>query len=117
MSFIPVDAGQLARRRHPSQSQKKISPRQQAFGMILRTVFIAALLVVTVHVSMPQSASIWTAYDSPGDLIRLGLGVVVCLWVAVQLFSMPKDLGASRTWFYLGLAAVPFVIICIIGIW
>ena len=117
MSFIPAGADQWARRRHPSQSQTKISPRQRAIGMILRTVFIAALLVVTIHVSMPQSASIWAAYDSPGDLIRLALGVSVCLWVAVQLFTMPKDPGAFRTWLFLGLAAVPFVIICILGIW
>ena len=114
MSFIPVSADQLARRQ---ARPVKISPRQRTLGMILRTVFIAALVVVTFHVSMPQSASIWTAYDTPGDLIRLALGVIVCLWVGVQLFSMPKDPGAFRTWLYLGLAAVPFVIICILGIW
>jgi hypothetical protein len=117
MSYIPVGTDQAAQRRHPDQKQTRISPLQRTLGIILRTVFIASLLVVTVHVSLPQSASIWAAYDSPGDLIRLALGVVVCLWVAVQLFSMPKDPGAFRTWLFLGLAAIPFVIICIIGIW
>lgn len=117
MSFIPADAEQLARRRQAELSQTKISPRQRALGMVLRAVFIGALMVVTVHVSMPQSTSIWTAYDTPGDLVRLALGMIVCLWVGVQLFMMPKDPGAFRTWLYLGLAAIPFVIICIIGIW
>lgn len=86
-------------------------------GMILRTVFIVALVVVTFHVSMPQSASIWTAYETPGDFIRLAMGAAVCLWIAIQLFSAPRDPGAYRTWLYLGLAAVPFVVICILGIW
>lgn len=117
MSFIPAGADQWARRRHSTQPQTRISRRQRALGMLLRTVFIAELLIVTLHVSMPQSASIWTAYDSPGDLVRLALGVIVCLWVAFQLFSMPKDPGAYRTWLFLGLAAVPFVVICLVGIW
>jgi len=86
-------------------------------ALVLRTVFIAALLVVIVHVSMPQSASLWTAYEAPGDLVRLIFGFAICAWLALQLFVLPKDPGAYRTWLYLGLAAVPFVVICIVGIW
>jgi hypothetical protein len=115
MSFIPAGADNVARRRQ--HDPVTISPRQRVLGMILRTVFIAALLVVIFHVSMPQSASIWTAYESPGDFVRLALGVIVCLWVGIQLFSMPIDPGAFRTWLYLGLAGIPFVIICLVGIW
>jgi hypothetical protein len=115
MSFIPAGVHHAARRRQPDPV--KMSPRQRMLGMILRTVFIAALLVVIFHVSMPQSASVWTAYESPGDFVRLALGVIVCLWVGIKLFSMPNDPGAFRTWLYLGLAGIPFVIICLVGIW
>jgi archaellum biogenesis protein FlaJ (TadC family) len=84
---------------------------------VLRVAFIALLLVVTVRVSMPQNETIWTAYDTPGDLVRMALGLVVCIWIAVQLFAAPKDAHGHRTWIYLGLVAVPFALICIIGTW
>lgn len=113
MSIMPAD--QWARHRQPKPTT--ITPRQRIAGLILRTVLIASLVIVMLHVSMPQSASIWTAYDAPSDLIRLALGLAACLWVGIQGFAMPKDPGAFRTWLYLGLAAVPFLVICIIGIW
>jgi len=94
-----------------------VSPRLQMAALILRTLFIISLLVVTAHISMPQSSTIWTVYETPSDMIRLALGFLVCLWFAFQLFAMPKDAQAQRTWFYLGLAAVPFSAICIVGIW
>jgi hypothetical protein len=84
---------------------------------VLRALFIAALVVVTVRVSSPQSETIWSAYESPGDLIRLALGLLVCLWVVAQMFMVPKDPGGYRTWLYLGLVAVPFAIICAIAVW
>jgi hypothetical protein len=115
MSIMPAGADQWARRRHPAPT--RITPGQRLVGVILRTVLIVSLVVVTLHVSMPQSANLWTAYDRPGDLVRLAMGLAVCVWVGVQVFAMPKDPGAYRTWLYLGLAAVPFVVICIVGAW
>jgi hypothetical protein len=47
----------------------------------------------------------------------LVFGFAICVWLALQLFIVPKDAGAHRTWLYLGLAVVPFVVICIVGIW
>ena len=44
-------------------------------AIILRTMFIGALVVVTVRLSSPQSETIWTAYETPSDLIRLALGI------------------------------------------
>jgi hypothetical protein len=120
MSWMPVGADQWERHRfgsaRPSPSSR-ITPRQRKLGVLLRTIFIACLVVVIFHVSMPQSSTIWTAYEAPGDLIRLALGLAVGVWIGLQLFIAPKDPGAYRTWLYLGLAAVPFVVICIVGIW
>jgi hypothetical protein len=86
-------------------------------GALLRTIFILALLVVIVLVSMPQNETIWTAYETPADLVRMALGLAVCCWIAVQLFIMPKDAQALRTWLYLGLVGVPFALLCAAALW
>jgi len=119
MSRMPIGADQWLERGKSNAGERgaNVPARLRLASIILRTVFIVALLIVTVHVSMPQSASVWTAYDTPGDLIRLALGFSVCFWVAIQLFAMPNDAKAHRTWLYLGLAAVPFIVICMVGIW
>jgi hypothetical protein len=120
MTWIPID---LARRAFPPDRDTATKTTLQVptalwiVGTAIRAVFIACLLLITVRVSMPQSATVWTAYDSPGDLIRLALGLAVGLWIAGQLFAVPKDAQAHRTWLYLGLAAVPFALICLIAVW
>jgi hypothetical protein len=86
-------------------------------SLILRTIFIVLLLVVIAHVSMPQSETLWTIFDTPGDVVRLLLGMAVCAWLAFQLFIVPKDAHAHRTWVRLGVVAIPFMLICIIAIW
>ena len=70
-----------------------------------------------LRVSLPQSETIWTAYDTPADLVRLILGLGVCAWLVYQLFQVPHDAGSSRTWFYLGLVAVPFTLITLFAVW
>jgi len=75
------------------------------------------LLVVIVRVSAPQSESIWSAYETPGDLIRLALGVAVGVWILFHLFMLPEDAEGYRTWVYLGLAVVPLALICAIAVW
>ncbi len=86
-------------------------------GAILRVVFIVCLFVLTLRVSLPQNETIWTAYDSPSDLIRLILGVAVSIWILIQLFKPPRDVRGYRTWLYFGLAAVPFALLCIYVFW
>ena len=86
-------------------------------GTLLRTVFIIALLAVTVCVALPQNETIWTAYETPGDLIRMALGFIVCIWIGFQLFVVPKDVQAYRAWVYLGLTAVPFALVCVLALW
>jgi len=83
----------------------------------LRAAFIGILVVLTMRVSSPQNETIWSAYETPGDLVRVVLGLLTCLWVLFQLFKLPQDAEAHRTWFYLGLVAVPFALICLVAIW
>jgi hypothetical protein len=101
----------------PGSETLSISPILRALGNTLRVAFIVCLLVLTVRVSMPQNETIWTAYDTPGDLVRLALGFAVCVWVAIQLFRAPKDANGYRMWTYFGLIGVPFAIICLIATW
>ncbi len=95
----------------------KIPTGLRIAAIVLRTLFIAVLVGITFCVSMPQNETIWTAYDTPSDLVRLVLGVGVAIWLVVQLFRLPRDLDGYRTWFYLGLVAVPFSLICLIAVW
>jgi hypothetical protein len=114
MTTIPV---QPLHRLDTRAAESDIPPGLRVIGSILRIVFIASLLAITVRVSMPQSETIWTAYDTPGDLVRLALGLAVCLWIAMQLFRAPTDRHAYQTWVYFGLAAVPFTLIFLFATW
>lgn len=67
-------------------------------GIVLRSIFLCALLVVTVWVSLPQNESIWSVYETPGDLVRVALGFIVCVWILFHLFMLPKDAEGYRTW-------------------
>jgi hypothetical protein len=91
--------------------------RLRLASLVLRTIFIVSLVVAIAHVSMPQSETLWTIFDTPADVVRLLLGMAACAWIAFQLFTMPDDSHAHRTWVRLGLIAVPFVLICIVAIW
>jgi hypothetical protein len=86
-------------------------------GVILRAIFFAAMMAITVRVASPQSESIWSIYETPGDLIRAALGLILAVWILFNLFTPPKDPDAYRTWIYLGLAAVPFAGICVFAVW
>jgi hypothetical protein len=115
MTWMPIEWV-----RHPpgeKSSSSGIPTGLRAASTVLRTVFIVSLLMVILRVSTPQNETIWTAYETPGDLIRVALGFVVCIWLAVQLFRGPKDAHGHRTWLYLGLVAVPFALFCVFAIW
>jgi len=120
MTWMPVD---LARRAFPPERTSPVKDSRQIptalwiAGTTLRVVFIACLLLITLRVSMPQSETIWSAYETPADLIRMLLGLGVCAWLVLLLFQGPKDAQGYRTWLYLGLAAVPFALILLFAIW
>jgi hypothetical protein len=97
---------------HPPPSR-----RLRMLALFLRAAFILILVILTARVSFPQNETIWSVYETPGDLVRLALGAVLCVWIAIHLFRPPKDPEASRTWIYFSLLAVPFVLICLIATW
>jgi TRAP-type C4-dicarboxylate transport system permease small subunit len=110
----------MANLEHPPEAKPSTADVSRALriaALVLRTLFIVLLLALTLRVSVPQSETVWTAYDTPADLVRLILGLGVCAWLVYQLFQVPRDASSSRTWFYLGLAAVPFVLVCLFAVW
>ncbi len=103
--------------RRASAAEQGVSLRLRLLGGALRVAFIALLLVIIVRVSMPQNETIWTAYDTPGDLVRLVLGFAACVWIGFQFFVAPRDAHSLRTWLYIGAVALPLAVICLIVIW
>jgi hypothetical protein len=117
VSWLPMDRGKRVNPSEPKVTGSNASSGLRIAGTVLRAAFIVCLLAITVRVSMPQNETIWTAYDTPGDLVRLVLGFAVFAWIAVQFFRAPKDAQGYRTWLYFGIAAVPFALICLFAIW
>ena len=100
-----------------SQRHDLPSRRVRIAGLVLRALFIGILIVVTARVASPQTERFWSVYETPGDLIRLALGLSVCLWLAVHVFILPRDTEAFRTWLYLGIAILPLGLLCAVVIW
>jgi hypothetical protein len=85
-------------------------------GLVSRTLFILILTVATVRVASPQNESVWSAYETPGDLIRMVVGFGLSVWLVVHLFILPKDSDGYWAWIYLG-PIVPLALLCTIVIW
>jgi hypothetical protein len=86
-------------------------------AIVLRALFIAALVALTLRVSSPQSETFSSVPDSPADLIRLALGFAVCLWIVIHLFMLPRTAEGYMTWVYLGLVVAPLAWAVAIIIW
>jgi hypothetical protein len=86
-------------------------------GVAVRTLFLLVLTVLTARVASPQIERLTSVYETPGDLVRVLMGVGVCAWFVVNLFILPKDAGAYRTWMYLGLALLPLSVLCAFVVW
>ena len=86
-------------------------------ALALRAAFVGVLIVLVARVSSPLNETIWTAYDTPGDLVRVIVGLVACLWMLHSVFTSPKDAEAYRTWIYLGLFVTPFALASVIASW
>ena len=94
-----------------------ISWRLRLAALVVRAAFLIILAVMIARISLPQSETIWTAYDTPADAVRLALGILVCVWIVLHAFMMPKDPEGYRTWLYVGLVAIPFALVCLIAAW
>jgi Ca2+/Na+ antiporter len=86
-------------------------------GAVFRALFIIALAVLTARVATPQIEKLRTVFETPDDLIRVALGFALCVWCTVNLFILPKDAEAYRTWFYLGVAVFPLVLLYTFLVW
>ena len=86
-------------------------------GILGRTLFLIVLIVITAKVASPQIERLSSIYETPGDLIRVLMGVGVCGWFVVNLFILPKDTGAYRIWMYLGLLLLPLAALCAYVVW
>jgi hypothetical protein len=86
-------------------------------GVTVRALFIVMLAVVTARVASPQLEHLWSLYETPSDLIRVGLGFAVCVWLVANVFILPKDAEAYRIWLYLGVAILPLSLLCAVVIW
>jgi hypothetical protein len=119
MTDAPIGVAEQAKapQRSEAPAADDTMSASRRLGVVLRLVFIACLVAITVRVALPQSETIWTVYDTPGDLVRLVLGLAVCLWIGIQLFQWPADAKSYQTWLYFGLVAVPFALICLIAAW
>ena len=86
-------------------------------GVVVRTIFLIVLIALTARVASPQVERLSTIYETPGDLIRVLMGVAVCAWFIVNVFKLPKDGGAYRTWMYMGIALLPLAALCAWVVW
>jgi TRAP-type C4-dicarboxylate transport system permease small subunit len=100
-----------------NRPRSDVPARLRITAILLYAIFIGILLAVTMRVSSPQSESIWSIYETPGDLIRLALGFGVCLWILFHLFMLPKDAEGYRTWIYLGVIVIPFALALAFAVW
>ena len=85
-------------------------------GLISRTLFIAVLIVLTARVAHPQNETIWSAYETPGDLVRMLVGLGLGIWLMIHLFILPKDAAGYRTWIYLA-PLIPLAVLCTYVVW
>jgi hypothetical protein len=99
------------------QSGPQLPFRIRLGGIAVRTLFIVILVVITARVASPQTERIWSVLETPGDFIRVILGLVLCAWFVAQVFVLPKDAAAYRIWLYLGLAVLPLSLLCAVIAW
>jgi hypothetical protein len=86
-------------------------------GVVARTLFIGVLIIITARVASPQLEHISSLSETPSDLIRVTLGFLVCAWLAINLFILPKDPGGYRTWAQLGAILLPLSLLCAFVVW
>jgi hypothetical protein len=104
-------------KRKGEETASQPSSHVWAGGVAVRTIFLIVLVVLTARVASPQMERLSSLYETPGDLIRVLMGVAVCAWFIVNVFRLPKDGGAYRTWMYMGIALLPLAALCAYVVW
>jgi len=99
------------------RTRQEVSFSLKVAAIGLRSLFLVTLVAMVAHVSLPQSESIWTIYDTPGDAIRLILGFLVIVWIVYHLFMLPNDAQSYRDWAYLGTVLVPLTLAALFAVW
>jgi hypothetical protein len=113
MSTKPAQLNPFAIERPASD----ISIGLRTLAILLRALFIGAVVAITVRVSSPQSETLSSVYETPEDFVRLAVGFAVCLWIVLHLFTLPRTAEGYRTWAYLGLLVAPLACAAAILIW
>ena len=98
-------------------SKPKLPAIIRLTGIALRTLLIVLVIIVTVRVSSPQVETLWSAYDTPNEIIRRAIGFAVVAFLVFQIFRLPKDAEAYQNWIYLGLVLIPLGVLCAYVIW
>jgi hypothetical protein len=104
-----------------ANTAKKPKPDMPVFvwigGTVARSVFLIILTVLTARVASPQVENLWSLFETPDDFIRVALGFAVCAWLVVNLFIVPKDGEAYRSWMYLSVVLLPLSVLCAVVVW
>ena len=76
-------------------------------GLLFRSLFIVAFALGVLWSSLPADGgfAILTKLPTP-DLIRVVLGIIICIAAVVHVFIRPRDEEAYKTWAYIGVACV-----------
>jgi hypothetical protein len=85
--------------------------------IFLRVVFYGAVIFMIIHVSSPQSETIWTVHETLGDLIMLALAFAVCLWLVIHFFMFPRTAESYRAWISFGPVVAPLAVVAAIAVW
>jgi hypothetical protein len=100
------------------EAHQEPSTALRVAGVTARSIFLLAVIVVTAHVSAPQTMGRLTqALSSPGDVVRVALGAAACLWVAWQLFHFRRSAHDHKTWLMVGPPLTALLVICAIAWW
>jgi hypothetical protein len=86
-----------------------VPPVLRVPAIILRALFLGALIVIVARLSTPQSETIWAVHETTGDLIRVAVGFAACMWLLTHIFILPKDAAEYRNRLYFGLVSAPLV--------
>lgn len=93
------------------QERGELSNRMRRVAIFLRECFLALLLALTLWVGRPQTETLWAAYETVGDFLRLLLCAAASIWIFWHLFTLPKEAGAYRAWLYVGSFGIPLIIL------